>query len=192
METNELEKGCAHSYRLQKINEIQEIIEKERDKRAALSSKYRRSVNVIGAINAALVLAAMGFGASGIAIFTTIIAAPVAASLGGLALAATPLILVGVQVNKKLSLKREKHEKIKTLADAKLSTISDLVSKALTDGYISDEEFSLILRELEKFNDKKEEITTKIKTAIDEEKKQSLINRWKSRISKKFETSDNE
>ena len=57
--------------------------------------------------------------------------------------------------------------------------MNDLVSKALNDGYISDGEFSLIISELKKFNDKKEEIrpTKKIRTAIDEEKKQSLISR---------------
>lgn len=185
MEIDELEKGRAQSYRLRRIDEIREVIEKERDERVALSNKYGRSVAAIGAINTVLVLTAMGFGASGIAAFSTIIAPPVAMILGGIALSAAPLILVGVQANKTLSLKKEKHEKIKILAEAKLSTISDLVSKALTDGYVSDEEFSLILRELEKFNHKKEEIRTKIKTTIDEEKKRSLVSRWKRRFGEK-------
>ena len=150
----------AHAYRLQKINDIQKDIEKERDKRVALSRRYQRGVNIVDVINSALVLTGV-FGASGIAVLYTIIAAPIAASLGGFALATAPLIFVGTQVAKKLSLKREKHEKIKTLAEAKLSTINDLISKALNDGYISDGEFSLIISELEKFNDKKEEITKK-------------------------------
>jgi hypothetical protein len=170
------DKSSAHAYRIQKINEIRTEIEKERDKRIVLIHKYHRGVNIVDVINTALVLTAVGFGASGIAGFSTIIAAPIAAVLGGIALAAAPLVLVGAQVNKKLALKREKHEKIKTLAEAKLSTINDLVSKALTDEYISDDEFSLIIRELVKFNKTKEEITKKINTAIEEEKKQFLIN----------------
>ena len=63
----------------------------------------------------------------------------------------------------------EKHEKIKTLAEVKLNTISDYVSKALEDDYISDEEYSLILNELVKFNEMKEEIRSKIKVSKDEE-----------------------
>ena len=83
--------------------------------------------------------------------------------------------IVGSQTNNKQSIKAEKHEKIKTLADAKLNTISDLISKALADDRISDEEYSLILSELDKFNQMKEEIRSKIRVGIDEEKKQSLI-----------------
>ena len=56
----------------------------------------------------------------------------------------------------------KKHEKNKTLADAKLNTISDLISKALADDQISDEKDSLILSELDKFNQMKEEIRSKI------------------------------
>jgi hypothetical protein len=154
------EESSAHAYRLQKINEIQKYIEKERDKRVALCRRYQRGVNIVDGIDAALALTGL-FGASGIAVFYTVIAAPIAASLGSIALVTAPLIYIGARAAKKLSLKREKHEKIKTLAEEKLSMISDLISKALNDGYISDGEFSLIISELEKFNNKKEEITKK-------------------------------
>ena len=43
-----------------------------------------------------------------------------------------------------MSLKIEKHEKIAT-AVSSLNTISSLISKALSDDCISDEEYSLIL-----------------------------------------------
>ena len=47
--------------------------------------------------------------------------------------------------------KLEKHEKIEMLAVSKLNTINDLVSKAITDSHISIEEFSLIIKEKEKY-----------------------------------------
>lgn len=126
--------GCAHEYRLLKINEIQEYFEKERDKRIALSNEYRRGVRVLSLINVALVLVAMGLGASGIAVLATIVAIPIAASLGGIiALAAAPLILVGDQVNNKLSLKKEKHEQIKTHAEAKIMRQKWLVHSEWSD-----------------------------------------------------------
>jgi hypothetical protein len=168
--------GTAHTYRLRKISEIQQEIEREREKRAMLSKKYHRGVKVIAAVDDSLVVATMGLGVAGIGVLSTIIAAPIAIAMEASALAAGLLSLVGGQVNKKLVMKAEKHEKIKTLAEAKLNTISDHVSRALKDDMVSDEEYSLILDELEKFNTMKEEIRSKIKIGIDEQTKQSLIN----------------
>ena len=51
-------------------------------------------------------------------------------------------------------------------------TISDLVSKALDDETISDEEFSLVLSELNKFFDKQEKVQLEAKSS-----EGSLINR---------------
>ena len=163
------------SYRLQKINEIQKEIAIERDKRANLSENYYRAVKVIAVVDAALVVSSMGLGAAGIGVLSTIIAAPVAIVMESVALGTLLLSMVGGQTNKKLTMKAEKHEKIKTLADAKLNTISDHISKALVDDRISDEEYSLILSELDKFNQMREEIRSKIRVGIDEETKQSLI-----------------
>ncbi|KAH3887581.1 hypothetical protein DPMN_011599 [Dreissena polymorpha] len=117
----------------------------------------------------------MVLGATGIGVLSTIIAAPIAIAMEGAALGIGLLSIVGSQTNKKLSMKAEKHEKIKTLADAKLNTIRDLISKALADDRISDEEYSLNLSELDKFNQMKEEIRSKIRVGLDEETKQYLI-----------------
>ena len=43
------------SYRLQKINEIQRVLEDEREKRHNLSKKYHKAVKVVGNIDSALV-----------------------------------------------------------------------------------------------------------------------------------------
>ena len=177
----------AHSYRLQKISEIQKEIEHERDKRATLSKKYHRSVRVINAVDDVLVVATMGLGISGIGVLSTIIAAPIAIAMESAALGAGALSIIGHQVNKKLSLKAEKHEKIKTLAEAKLNTISDHISKALKDDLISDEEYSLILGELEKFSSMKEEIRSKVKLGINEQTRQSLITQGREDAIKSFQ-----
>ena len=44
---------------------------------------------------------------------------------------------------------------------AKLNTIHSLVSRAMVDGFISDDEFRLIISEIEKYNKLKEEIRIK-------------------------------
>ena len=51
------------------------------------------------------------------------------------------LRVVGNRAIKKMSLKIEKHEKIAMLAVSALNTISSLISKALKDDSISDEEY---------------------------------------------------
>ena len=52
------------------------------------------------------------------------------------------------------------------LAVSSLNTISSLMSKALTDDPISDEEYSLILLEFETFTRMKEEFRIKSKTSL--------------------------
>ena len=66
-----------------------------------------------------------------------------------------------------MSLKIEKHEKIAMLAVSSLNTISSLMSKALTDDTISDEEYSLILLEFETFTRMKEDLRIKSKTSLE-------------------------
>ena len=168
MKTDAVE-GTAHAYRLAKIVEIQKEIETERDKRAVLNTKYRKGVRIINVVDTISDLVALASGAATIAVLSTIIAAPIAVALQALAVGAGVFSVIGRVVNRKLTLKSEKHEKIKTLAVVKLNTISDYVSKALEDGYISDEEYSLIQNELGKFNEMKEEIRSETKVSIDEE-----------------------
>ena len=55
-------------------------------------------------------------------------------------------------VSKRLKKKVTKHEKIFTLAVAKLNSVSELVSKALKNKRISDSEFTIILREVQKYH----------------------------------------
>ena len=53
------------------------------------------------------------------------------------------------------------------LAVSTLNTISSLILKALTDDSISDEEYSLILLEFEKFTRMKEDVREKSKMILD-------------------------
>ena len=84
----------------------------------------------------------------------------------GIPLGAVGGICGGISVgfgaaSKRLSHKVSKHEQTVSLAKAKVNTIHDLVSKALKDNTISDQEFSLILSEVDKFEKLKLEIRQK-------------------------------
>ena len=161
--------GGAQAYRLGKITEIQNELERERDKRASLNAKYRKGVRIINVVDYISVLVVLGANASAIAVLSTIVAVPIAMVLHGLGTGALVLGAIGRIVGRKFALKAEKHEKIKTLADTKLNTISDYISKALEDDGISDDEYCLILHEFEKYNEMKEEIRSEVKASVDEE-----------------------
>ena len=63
--------------------------------------------------------------------------------------------------------KAKKQDKIKTLAESKLDTISGIVSKAIEDSHISHQEYQLILKEVEHYRKMKEQIRTKSKKTTD-------------------------
>ena len=64
-------------------------------------------------------------------------------------------------------MKIEKHENIAMLAISSLNTISSLISKALSDDFVSDEEYSVILFEFETFTRMKEDLREKSKMSLE-------------------------
>ena len=86
----------------------------------------------------------------------------------------------------KKSTSKAKHEKIETVASAKLDTIASYVSKALSDYNVTHEEFRLILEELEKYKVMKEEVRSKTKKKIATETKEMLIERGRQEARKSF------
>ena len=151
MEIDETDGKDGHIYRLTKIDEIQEILIAERDKRNEFSIKYNRGVNIISVIDSCLGVTAIGLGITGVSLLSTIVAAPAVIGMEAASIFMRLLRFVGSRAFKKMSLKIEKHEKIAMLAVSTLNTISSLISKALSDNSISDEEYSLILLEFETF-----------------------------------------
>jgi len=171
-------------YRLQEISLLRRQLEVEYDSRVALHKKYNRSVNVLEGIDAASLAAGMGLGIGGATLLSSIATAPIALGLEMGALSCALLCAACKPIRRMLAVKAKKHTEIKTLAMAKLNTISGIVSKALADGHISAVEFQLVLDELTKYRQMRDDIRARAKkdhgasasaAAIDEEIKQSLI-----------------
>ena len=118
-------------------------------------------------IDNCLGVAAMGLGITGVGLLSTIIAAPAVIGMEAVPIVMDLLRVAGNQAIKKMSLKIEKHEKIAMLTVSTLNTITSLISIALTDDAISDEEYSLILLEFETFTRMKEELRIKSKTSLE-------------------------
>ena len=137
-----------HSYRLKIIREVQNFLEEEINKREAFSKKYFRIAKVVNMVDNALIVVTIGAEGTGAVLLSTGVGAPFALALGISGVVTGAVSLIGNIFSKKATTKAEKHLKIKTLAMAKLDTIASHISKALTDDFISNEEFNLIMEEM--------------------------------------------
>ena len=110
---------------------------------------------------------AIGLGTTGVSLLSTTVVAPAVIEMEAVSIVMGLLRDVGYSAIKKMSLKIEKHEKIAMLAVSTLNTISSIISKALSDNSISDEEYSLILLQFEIFTRMKEDLRIKSKTSLE-------------------------
>ena len=175
-----------HSYRLRIIREIQEFLEGEIKNREAFSKKYFRIAKVVNMIDNALITITIGAEGTGAVLLSTGVGAPFALALGISGVVTGAVSLIGNIFSKKATTKAEKHLKIKTLAIAKLDTITTHISKALTDDYISNEEFNLIMEEMNKYKALKEEVRNNTKKKLKTEEEESLIERGRQEARESF------
>ena len=175
-----------HSYRLKIIREVQEFLEEEIKNREAFSKKYFRIAKVVNMIDNALITITIGAEGTSAVLLSTGVGAPFALALGISGVVTGAVSLIGNIFSKKATTKAEKHLKIKTLAMAKLDTIASHVSKAMMDDFINDEEFKLIMEEMEKYKALKEEIRNNTKKKLKTEEEESLIEKGRQEARESF------
>ena len=175
-----------HAYRLKIITEIQKFFEEEINKRDAFSKKDFRIAKVVNMVDNGLIVVTIGAEGTGAVLLSTGVGAPFALALGISGVVTGAISLIGNIFSKKATTKAEKHLKIKTLATAKLDTIASHISKALMDDYISDEEFKLIMSEIDKYKSMKEEIRNNTKKKLKTEEEESLIERGRQEARESF------
>ena len=175
-----------HAYRLSVITSVQNFLEEEIHKREAFSKKYFRVARIINLADNVLIGITICAEGAGAVALSTGVGAPFAVALGISGAATGAISLIGNIVVKKTTTKAEKHLKIKTLAAAKLDTIASHVSKAMKDNYISDEEFNLIMDEMNKYKTLKKEIRSKTKKTLKTEEEESLITKGRQEARESF------
>ena len=145
-------------------------------------------------MNTSSAIVSAGCSVTGLVLFASGPGAIVSLPLMGVGLAGE-LLATGLGiVNKKLLLKLKKHEAITALASAKLNSVKLIVSKAIEDGKISDEEFSRFLQDIDDFKSQKQRIqnTSHKKQTIDEVEKlkQHFLNEMKETFQKLTDTTN--
>ena len=175
-----------HSYRLKIIREVQNFLEEEINKRDAFSKKYFRIAKVVNMVDNALIVVTIGAEGTGAVLLSTGVGFPFALALGISGVVTGAVSLIGNIFSKKATTKAKKHLKIKTLATAKLDTIASHISKALTDDFISNEEFNLIMEEMNKYKALKEDIRNNTKKKLKTEEEESLIEKGRQEARESF------
>ena len=155
------------SYRLKKIDELEKFLRSEVESRDKLTKRFKRRATATTFSDGSVIAAITALEIASIVTLTTGVGMPLS-----VVLASTGLFLglgSGIihKTQKIFDSKAKKHDKIKTLAESKLDTISGLVSKAVKDSHIDHQEYQLILKEVEHYRTMKEEIRTKSKTSAD-------------------------
>ena len=175
-----------HSYRLKYIQDVQRFLEEEIKQREAFSKKYFRISRIINIVDNGLAAVTLGIGGTGGALMITGVGAPIAAALaiGGAAFGG--ITIIGKFCSRKAAFKAIKHKEIRALAVSKLNTVASHISKALIDDFISNEEFNLILEEMNKYKALKEEVRSNTKKKLKKEEEESLIEKGREEAKASF------
>ena len=172
-------------YRLKKISDCQKELENEITHYRRISKKYTRAKTIINAFAATTGVLTAVLSTASFTTFVTgigaIIGVPIAGIAAVMGIISTTAGVSSERLNKKLT----KHEKTVSLAESQHLSISRLVSKALTDGSISDVEFNLILREIDNYYSLKGQLRREVKKIENISSDESL----RQELKKKFNRS---
>ena len=149
-------------YRLHQIEELQTWLQKEIDQRTVLYNRYKCNINTIDYIILGSQFVSLVASASGVGVLTTIVAAPIAIAMGSVAAVCSGLSMASKVALRRFTIKAKKHDDIRILAEATLNRVQDLVSAALSDSQIDENECHVILSEKEKYMEAKHAIRMNI------------------------------
>ena len=138
-------------YRLTKLSEIEAYFLNEIEVREQIAKKMKRFNTITGIVDTGLITSTVITGGISIAAFDSVVGLPVGIALSGTSL----LISLATAITRKsftvFTVKQEKHDTIKLLAQTKLDSISNIISQAMQDGEIFPTEFHKVLQEVEKY-----------------------------------------
>jgi len=178
------------TFRLQKIGELETFLRSEVEFRSALFKKYNRAVNMVNGASASCAVFGLSAGTGGLALIVTGVGLVPGLILEAFAFMSSLVDIAGVAISRRFSAKAAKHEAIRVLASSKLNTIHSHVLKAMEDNLISEEEYKLILEEIEKYRVMKDEIRSKsvrmVEGSVSEDLKKELIKEGREKARAEF------
>jgi len=152
----------SENFRLQKINEIANTLDREVAHYRLVAKKYKRARKFVNWSAAGSSVLSAAFSSASFGSAMSLVGLPATVPLGGavgcLALVSSGLIIASEKFDSKI----KKHQEITTLAVARRDTINRLLSKALNNNEVSSHEFDTILSEFQQYNVLKEQVRAKM------------------------------
>ena len=123
----------------------------------------KRFNTITGIVDTDLITSTVITGGISIAAFASGVGLPVGIALSGTSLLLSLATAITRKSFKIFTVKQEKHDAIKLLAQSKLDSIANIISQAMQDGDISPIEFHKVLQEVEKYRKLKADIRNQAK-----------------------------
>ena len=154
------------TYRLKKLTEIEACLLNEIEVREQTAKNMKPFNTITGIVDTCLITSTVITGGVSVAVFTTGVGLPVSIALSGTSLLLSLATVITRKSFKTFTVKQEKHDAIKLLAQSKLDSIADIISQAIQDGDISSIEFHKLLQEVEEYRKLKADIRNWAKAKV--------------------------
>ena len=141
----------AQTYRSKKLTEIEAFFLDEIEVCKRTVKKMKRFNTITGIVDTGLSTSTVITRGVSIAAFASGVGLPVGIALSGTSLLLSLATVITQKSFKTLTIKQEKDDSVKVLAQSKLDSIANIISQAMEDQVISFTEFHKVLQEVEKY-----------------------------------------
>ena len=148
------------------MTEIEACLLDEIEVRERIAKKMKRFNTITGIVDTGLITSTVITGGISIAAFASGVGLSVDIVLSGTSLLLSLTTVITRKSSRTFTVKQEKHDAIKLLAQSKLDSIADIISQAMQDGDISSIEFHKVLQEVEKYRKLKADIRNQAKAKV--------------------------
>ena len=156
------------AYCLNKLSEIEAYFLNEIEVLEHIAKKMKPFNTIAGIVDTGLITSTVITGGISIAAFASGVGLPVGIALSGTSLLLSLATAITRKSFKIFTVKQEKHDAIKLLAQNKLDSIANIISQAMQDRVISPTEFHKVLQEIEKYRKLKADIRNQAKVKVKE------------------------
>ena len=126
---------------------------------------------IAGTVDTGLIPSTFIAGGISVKAFASSVGLPVGTALSGTSLLLSLATAITQKSFKIFTVKQEKRDAIKLLAQSKLDNIANIISQAIQDGHISPTDFHKVLQEVEKYRKLKADIRNQVKAKVKETRK---------------------
>ena len=134
---------------MNKLSEIEAFFLNEIEVREQNAKRMERRNTITGLVDTGLITSTVITGGISIAAFARSVGLPVGIALSGTSLVLSLATAITRKSYKIFTVKQEKHDAIKLLAQNNLDSTTNIISQAMQDGDISPTEFHKVLQEVE-------------------------------------------